>query len=314
MRGLAFAPGSPTPGPVAPLGRPLQIGLLLDFPPFVAPATIGVGVLLLTVWFVADRLLPALGLDADIASETVLVATLVVGLFATALGTAASTDSLWAVALLLFLVGRGVEGAVFVHLVRKLAHYVGGAVGWFRAAIARATGGDRPGRSSRGGVRTAARSLLEKYVRKLLYRLVALGFLLTAVAMTVVLSTLVLDFGGYTVPQVYAVVVGTSALFTFAWDVRPALDRLGPLPFAGVICCVVGAEVYNFPTAGVAPATVTDLLRTVGRLVGVPYLGVTDVPTELIVAAVGFGAYALGAGYAALAVAVNDRSASSGAR
>lgn len=289
---------------------PLQLGLVLDFPPLLAPATLGVGILLLTVWFVADRLLPALGVDANLASETVLVATLVVGLFTTAIGAAASTDALWAVALLLFLVGRGVEGAVFVRLLRKLAHYAAEALAWLGGLV---DGGSSTGRSIAGrsggpggGVGGAARSLVEKYVTKLLYRLLALGFLLVAVGVTVVLGATVVDFGRYTIPQVYALVVGTSALFAFAWNIRPALDRLGPLPFGGVLCCVVGAELYNFPPTGIAPATVQSALETADRLISVPFLGLGDLPTELAVAVAGIGAYALGAGFASLVVVVND--------
>ncbi|QLH79479.1 hypothetical protein HZS55_20225 [Halosimplex rubrum] len=286
------------------IDRPLQIGVLLDFPPLLAPATIGVGILLLTVWFVADRLLPALGLDGGPASETVLVATLVVGLFTTALGAAATTDAVWAVALLLFLVGRGVEGAVFVRLLRKLAAYARKAALWLLGLLDR--GGAR-GRSSGGGARRAARSFAEKLVRKLLYRLVALGFLLVAVGATVVLAATAVDFGGYTIPQVYALVVGTSALFALAWNIRPALDRLGPLPFGGVICCVVGAEVYNFPTVGLAPTAVQNALEAGDRLIAVSFLDFGDVPTELAVVVVGIGAYVLGAAFAAIVVVKNDR-------
>ena len=294
-----------------PVARPLQLGLLLDFPPLLAPTTLSVGILLLTVWFVADRLLPALGVDADAASETVLVTTLVVGLFTTAIGAAASTDALWAVALLLFLVGRGVEGAVFVRLLRKLAHYAAEAVAWLRGLVGRrgsSTDRNATGRShgSVGGARSAARSFVDRFVTKLLYRLVAFGFLLVAVGATVVLAATVVDFGRYTIPQVYALAVGTSALFTFAWNIRPALDRLGPLPFAGVLCCVVGAEVYNFPQAGIAPAAVRNALNAADRLVSVSFVGFGDVPTELAVVAAGIGAYALGAGFAGLVVVVDD--------
>ena len=291
-------------GPSA--ARPLQLGLLLDFPPLLGPATLGVGVLLLTVWFVADRLLPALGADAGPASETVLVATLVVGLFTTAIGAAVSTDALWAVALLLFLVGRGVEGAVFVRLLRKLAHYAAEAVAWLRGLAD--VGGSSAARTGGpdGGVAGAVRSFVDRFVTKLLYRLLALGFLLVAVGLTVVLAATVVDFGRYTVPQVYALVVGTSALFAFAWNIRPALDRLGPLPFAGVLCCVVGAEVYNFPPAGVAPAAVRNALAAADRLVSLSFVGFGDVPTELAVGVLGVGAYALGAGFAGLVVVVDD--------
>lgn len=289
-------------GPSA--ARPLQLGLLLDFPPLLGPATLSVGVLLLTVWFVADRLLPVLGVDTGLPSETVLVATLVVGLFTTALGAAVSTDALWAVALLLFLVGRGVEGAVFVRLLRKLAHYAAKAVAWLRG-LADVRGSSTDGAAA-GGAAGAVRSFVDRFVTKLLYRLLALGFLLVAVGVTVVLAATVVDFGRYTVPQVYALAVGTSALFAFAWNIRPALDRLGPLPFAGVLCCVVGAEVYNFPQAGVAPAAVQNALNAADRLVSLSFVGFGDVPTELAVVVAGVGAYALGAGFAGLVIVVDD--------
>lgn len=178
-------------------------------------------------------------------------------------------DSDWMYVLFLFAYTRAIEGATVLHLLGRIDKVAG--------LIA-------SGSNNGGSLRSKLKRLGSWAVKRLLSRLPLL-------VVTVVLSTLALIFliavllgfpGTPITIRVAAVLtITTFALSTVntAWVLRKVRTELGPPAFLGVICCVVGGELYSVPAAfslfpevpaldGPFSAWTTVLVGLIGWLVG----------------------------------------------
>ncbi len=222
----------------------LQIGLLFDFPPLVGPATIALGLVVLVARVVAAELpLPDPGRGRPGLARLLVVAPLAAGLVVAALGVSLRGGVLWTVAFALLLLGRFVEGAAAVRVIRRVASYVRPVV----AAVTPGGGGAGAGGGLLGRVRGHVGSAVGRLVEALVFRLVALAVVLAVTVATAWVATTLFGVRRYGLVLTLAVYLGTDTALIFVWDVRSVLDRLDLARWLGIVYCLAGAEVFNLP-------------------------------------------------------------------
>lgn len=179
------------------------------------------------------------------------------------------SDSDWIYVLFLFTYTRAIEGATILHLLGRIEKVAGLVAS-----------------SSNDG-----ESLMSKLNRLGSWVIKGLLTRLPLIVVTAVLSTLALMFLiatllGFPGTPITVRIAAVSTITTFAfstvntaWVLRKVREELGPSAFIGVICCVVGGELYSVPAAfslfqtipaldGPFSAWTTVLVGLVGWLVG----------------------------------------------
>lgn len=266
---------------------PLQIGLLLNFPPLLGVVAISLGLVVLLLWYIDTRLLPRV-LDGEPGHRRILVVfPLTLGLFVTAFGVAEVGGVLWGLVLVLFVVGRAIQGAVLLRTVRRLVYYARRVVGTVR---------NLRSRRSTGTIRNLVHRLRDRLVFALVATLVTVGL-----SVGVFLVTLLAERPVYGLWLAASTYVGVGTVLWFIWDVRSVLNHLGAAPLLAVATCITGAEVFNYPEP-MGVRVVSGVRETVGLpgWVGNPVaIGALSV-TDVAVVVVGQFALLLGIGLSAL--------------
>lgn len=215
-------------------GFVLQLSFLIDFPPLVGTALIGTGMTILSLWYVQTQLVPAVA-DGRLASQQQrarIVAPIVLGILLIALGTAVRARVVSIVVVVLFAIGRAIEGSVAVRSVRRIAYYLNRV---FVAVSPRTT---RAEETSTG---------LGGYLwSRIVYQVVTVVMVAASITFTAFGMLAIRPTAGYGLSLVWASVVSTTSVFVFVWDLRATLDHVGAVPVVGVLFCILGAEVYNF--------------------------------------------------------------------
>lgn len=154
-------------------------------------------------------------------------------------------------ALLLLVLGRMIEGAAVVRLLRKI-----------EAAI----------ESGGNSGQTLLERLVSKFLSKLRYRvltgLVTLATY-TAISYTVLFGPLHRGLR-YDIALYWTVMVFTLSIMGLSWKLSDIQDDLGSPLILGLFLCVAGAEVFNFQAVG---ELATIVLGAIGHLLGMLLAG-----------------------------------------
>lgn len=142
----------------------------------------------------------------------------------------------WMYVLFLFGYARAVEGATILHLFGRLDDAV---------KKLSSSGGESPSR-----LRQFGQWVIHRIKHKL-------PFIITTTLLTVLsLGLLITVLIAFPETPVTVRVAGVVTVTTFAlstvnatWTLSKVTDEIGPSAFIGVVCCVVGGELYNIPAA-----------------------------------------------------------------
>lgn len=232
---------------------PLQIGLFLDFPPWISPILVMVGLMMVLYWYVDDSLLWSL--SPSFSARAFVAIPLVTGII---LGTVAlvQTDAaFWTYLFILLATGSAIKGAVSLRYLRKILSAIQKVMG--------ASSTDEPGASAS----SSARFFLWERLAKFKYRITSFVFIGLATVIVFIVS--VRSIYGWSLTSVVvalAVFVAGSVVWTLMWDLRSVIDphrqpTMHPYPILGTIVYVAGTEVLNFP------GLVLPYLRPIARTI-----------------------------------------------
>ncbi|WP_239640673.1 hypothetical protein [Haloferax denitrificans] len=213
---------------------PAQIGYFFDIYPRIAgPVILGAGIVALIWWYAYDVELARRRWRPGYGQRLLLATLLVTGGFVAGVGFLARGEIVWLYAALVFVIGRVLQGAVFVQFLRKLGVILGRVVD----AVSGGGGGD-----GTSVVRRFVVSRLRRWAYFGILTLVAFGS--AAVAL---LGGVVTDAPAFeTVALTWTVFLAISTLGTLLWDLRYAAPDIQRLPLFGLLLCIAGTEVYVF--------------------------------------------------------------------
>lgn len=145
----------------------------------------------------------------------------------------------WMYVLFLFTYTRAIEGATVLH--------VFGRIDEIARMIASARGGSG---SKVSKLKQILSWILQRFLKRLPLTIV------TTVLLTLSIVLFVAVLIGFPrasitvrVAAVITVVTFSLSIVNTAWILRKVTDELGPAAFLGVVCCIVGGELYNVPAA-----------------------------------------------------------------
>lgn len=213
---------------------PVQIGVLVDstigYSAGIGPIVAVVGLGILTVWYLDTQILPTIESHKRMprTPRTVVLFGTVIGLILTVSSIVLQTGYLWLFSLIYLFLGKFIEAAVAVRIVRRV-----------QAAI----------RSIRDPTSAGQMSLID--ILKYLYsptRIVA-GVVIPAVGIGVIVVYLLdnsLQYALGNLSVIWTVTVGVLAVSGLLWDIRLLIRRSGGVQYLGLVFCVMGAELYSF--------------------------------------------------------------------
>lgn len=146
----------------------------------------------------------------------------------------------WMYVLFLFTYTRAIEGATILHLFGRIDE------------IARmiAASGDGGGGSMISKLKQILSWVVQRFLKRLPLTIVTTVLLILSVVLFI---AVLIGFPGapitVRVAAVMTVVTFSLSTVNTAWILRKVTDELGPAAFLGVVCCVVGGELYNVPAA-----------------------------------------------------------------
>jgi hypothetical protein len=268
-----------------------QIGYFFDFHPRIAgPIILGLGISLIVIWYIYGVVLGRYQEELARSERVTLTGIIVIGSFLTATGFIVRGKAVWFYALMMFALGRGVEGAIFVRYMQKIVGYLGQA--WEFATRSKRSG---------GGDSSALRGFLRRRLQRFGYHAS-----LTVVAVIASLGGFVgatsLEFSVFSaVTLMWTLFVATSSIGTLLWDLRYTTPTVPMVPLLGLLFCIVGTEVYAFSV----PQPFRDILQpylTQPSLV-IPALN----PMDFFILAIGQLTFISGVLFALLVLQTNDK-------
>lgn len=217
-----------------------QIGYFFELHPLIAgPIILGLGIFLLMFWYIYDVELRGYQNEFTHPERALIGGILTVGSFFTATGFIVRGRLIWFYALLMFTIGKSVEGAIFVRYVRKI-------IGILRRAWKFVTRSSSSGK----GKDSALSRFVQRRLRRMGYHM-SLTFVAVLTSLGGFAGALLLGFSAFeTIMVIWTLFVATSSIGVLLWDLRYTSPDIPILPLLGLLFCIVGAEVYAF---GVPP-------------------------------------------------------------
>ncbi|MDS0241065.1 MULTISPECIES: hypothetical protein [unclassified Haloferax] len=213
---------------------PGQLGYFFDIYPRIAgPVLLGLGIVALIWWYVYDVELARRRWGPRYGQRVLLATLLVVGGFVAGVGFLARGEIIWFYAALVFVIGRVLQGAIFVQFLRKLGALLGRVV-----------------KAVSGGGSGGGPSIVRRFVVNRLRRWAYFG-VLTVVAFggaaVALLGGVATDAPAFeTVALTWTVFLTISTIGMLLWDLRYAAPDIQRLPLFGLLLCIAGTEVYVF--------------------------------------------------------------------
>jgi len=224
---------------------PVQVGLFVDeVPRWLGPALIFFGIECLLGIFVSRHLIRVH--QHPPKEFQIAVWLIILGVLFSTAGFTQIAGITPLFALLLLVLGRMIEGAATIRLLRKV-----------EAAF----------KSGGGSGLSVFERLVSKFLSKLRYRAV-IGLVIlvtyTAILYTVLFSPLHRSLQ-YDIALYWTVMVFTLSIIGLSWKLSDIQDELGSPLILGLFLCVAGAEVFNFQAVG---ELATIGLGAVGHFLG----------------------------------------------
>lgn len=217
---------------------PIQLGLLVDKVHLASPICIAMGIGCILWWGIDTMLLTGLIKVGNTPGEqvfrTIVSLSLVFGTLTAFAALSLSYTTFWSLISILYLLGRLLEGAVIVILIRKIHRFISQS------------------RSSRRSIRESLTRKFMKLLRR--WRFLLIGALLVTLATIVfgVLWTSLYGFSLRVVALMWAIFVGGNIVWGLTWNLRRLLLPQTPLTVTklavvGTFFYIVGTELAAFP-------------------------------------------------------------------
>lgn len=277
---------------------PAQIGLFVSFHPVIAPTLIALGVFGLMYWFISDNVLPFLFRDSlPLGIELVITTPISLGGILIMYAVTAEAKIFWAFILIVGLMGKIIQGGITVYAVRKIYSYLKKFVWAIRGVKSKIQEKLAEGESNKN---TNTVSMIEKarinIFNKLIRMLVRLALYIGITGITMLLVHSV-----YSLPVALAVdwslIVGIGTLITLLSNTRHIRHDVGIPAVVGIIFCVVGTEVYEYPERFVPMRNVplvSQAFEIAYQTIKIGPIGFNLSPLEIVVLTLNPIAYGLG--------------------
>jgi hypothetical protein len=265
-------------------GALLQLGVFVSFHPLIAPTVIGLGIFGLTYWFISDNVLPFIIREPlSLGSEVVITTPISIGAILVMYGVTAEANIFWVFIVLVGLMGKVIQGGITIYAVRKLLSYAQSAKSGVEKRVTSTASDDE-------SVPFRTQAKLKAYTKgvHILSRLLLFC--------GVVGISIVIVHAMYRLPLAIAIdwslIVGVGTLLTLLSNTRNIRHDVGIPAVVGIVFCVVGTEVYEYPASYVP--MVNQIFETVSQTSSLGVLGFNLAPIEIVVILVSPVAYVLG--------------------
>lgn len=214
---------------------PLQLGFLIEMPPLLGPILVGVGCAILLLQYLHTYHLPNLPASSrtDYHRQARIVAPTVLGILLLVLGMLVRYQTVWAFIVVLFAIGRAIEGAVTVRTYRRILYYLSQILA--ALTLRRSAGTD----GNTGG-------FVSYVLRRIAYQSIAFLVIMGGITFATITVSVTASPVTYALPVIWATLISTTTIFVFLWDVRSVLDHIDPILVVGLLFCVLGAELHDF--------------------------------------------------------------------
>lgn len=274
------------------VGLPIQIGFFVSFHPIIAPVIIGIGVFGLMYWLVSDNVLPLIFTESlPLSVEILTTAPIGIGTILVTYGTTAELDSFWFFALVISVMGKIIQGGITIYGLRRLSYYAQQAKDKAERKLSDNNRNNGPDQ----GIPISV------ILRTKLYVLTVHMGTRIFVLLSFVGTSILIVHTMFRLPIALAIdwslIVGTTTLVTLLMSSRHVRNDIGIPAVVGIVYCVAGTEVYEYPT-GVLPndyvPVVNQLFQTANNTFGLGLIGFNLTPLETIVLFLNPIAYLIG--------------------